>query len=159
MRFTDRFLNDNARRNRTTRQSNQTTSQNDIKEENISEFRRFIRGKSNKDNHVIYFFRKKGKQQTGFGITHQKFIKNSQGRKIKQIQLNKNPDPNDKKKAYIHPRPSFFKENQLKKTPESNWKFCKKDNALVKKLIKNFDKRTANGSKQKKKKASYDCYI
>ena len=151
MRFTDRFLNDNARRNRTTRQSNQTTSQNDIKEENISEFRRFIRGKSDKDNHVIYFFRKKGKQRTGFGITHQKFIKNSQGRKIKQIQLNKNPDPNDKKKAYIHPRPSFFKENQLKKTPEPNWKFCEKDNALVKKLINNFDKRTANGSKKKKK--------
>ena len=84
MRFTDRFLNDNAI---SVRGNNKTTSQNDIKEENISEFRRFIRGKSDKDNHVIYFFRKKGKQRTGFGITHQKFIKNSYIKRNQRINM------------------------------------------------------------------------
>ena len=145
MRFTDRFLNDNARRNRTTRQSNQTTSRNrnpgGNDPEDISEFRFYRRTNPNDPipNHPKYLFRKIGNKYLGIGITHSPTIRTRNNRTIRNIRLERSPNPRDTRTNYITPYARRFNREQLHHARLRGWSFTENDNQKVKAIIDRYD--------------------
>lgn len=71
--------------------------------------------------HPTYIYAKIGNEYKYIGITHAEI---TQG--IKNIKLDKNPNPKDKKIAYFHPKAKKDKVNKFRKK-EIGWKLSKSD--------------------------------
>lgn len=96
------------------------------KNEKRDEFR-----KNKISGHPAYIYQKVGNKYLYIGITHANITD-----KTKNIKLDKNPNPLDKKTAYIRPKSEQQKENKFSKKPFKNWKFTEKDKDKVNKVIK-----------------------
>ena len=105
--------------------------------------------------HPQYVF---GKTRSGkyksLGLTHTPDGKHS------VIPLSENPNPRDKRKAYIGTNPHTLAEKDYDPKPKKNWKFAKKDKPIVRHIIKQYKKRTNRKpknwyvNKKKKKQTS-----
>lgn len=95
------------------------------KETKRSEFR-----KNKKTEHPTYVYAKVGNEFKYIGLTHAKITDG-----VRNIKLDKNPDPNDKEDAYIRPKTEKAKTNNFKKK-EKTWKLSKSDKEKVNKVIK-----------------------
>lgn len=104
---------------------------NKKKPNNGVKFRKqFRRGKSANDGHPTYIYAKEGDEFKYIGITHSRIVKG-----IENIELEKNPNPEDTRPSYI--RPNTEKDKQTKfgrKLP--NWHFSNDDKGKVKNVIK-----------------------
>lgn len=93
-----------------------------------SSFRKFHNGKTT--GHPSYVFGEKGKEYQTIGITTKEKTNG-----VLNIPLEKNPEPNNVKKAFLRPQPINLKkgtDNDVLK----GWKFLEKDKQTVKVLIK-----------------------
>jgi len=100
---------------------------------NKAERSKFMDNKRNK--HPAYIYRKVGNNFEFIGITHSPITENT-----RNIKLTKNPNPEDKRPAYIRPTPSSDNENNFKSV-KKGWRFGKKDKELVKSIIEENDKK------------------
>ncbi len=91
----------------------------------ISEFRFNRRRK-----HPTYVFKKRGNKYHSITITHADFT-----RKKKNIELYKNPNPNDKRKAYLIPKVNVDEISVFDK-PKRRWFFDRNDKRKVKRIKK-----------------------
>ncbi len=93
------------------------------KERKRDEFRK------NKENgHPAYIYAKVGNRYKFIGITHSEITKG-----IKNIKLDKNPNPNDKKTAYARNMTEAGNTNQFK-NKEKDWKLSKADKLKIEKI-------------------------
>lgn len=97
-----------------------------------NEFRR--KNKSG-EGHPTHIYRKVGNTYEFIGITHSDVT-----RGVKNIKLDRNPNPKDKKTAYIKPTPERASTKEFHKKPEKDWKFAESDlpkvEAVKKKSVK-----------------------
>ena len=78
--------------------------------------------RKNKDTgHPSYIYQKVGRKYVYIGITHSSITNN-----VKNIKLEKNPNPNDKKEAYFRPKAGEASSNRFKKK-EQGWRLSKED--------------------------------
>ena len=114
------------------------------KKKHIDEFRK-KRTKEGK-GHAGHFFEKRGKNLLGVGLTH---ADHTDG--VKNIPLEKNPEPNpkDKRKSHVRPVLEEIEEEHLSKRLQG-WEFTEKDAAMVRELEKRL---LAEREAEKKKKA------
>ena len=83
--------------------------------------------RKNKDsNHPTYVYAKVGHRFKFLGITHSPITDN-----VENIKLEKNPNPRDKKAAYIRPKAEEANTNRFK-AKEKDWKLSKKDKERIK---------------------------
>lgn len=101
-----------------------------MKVKNQKETRRNEFRKNKITQHPAYIFAKVGKNFKFLGLTHSDTTKG-----VKNIKLDKNPNPKDKKQAYIKPIKEKEMINKFNKK-ESDWKLSKSDKEKIKKLIK-----------------------
>lgn len=95
------------------------------KEIKKDEFRR------NKENqHPAYIFARVGNEYKFLGITHSEITHGT-----KNIRLDKNPNPNDKKTAYARPQAEKQNVNRFKKK-NNNWKMSKSDKQKLRRFMK-----------------------
>lgn len=95
-------------------------------------------------NHPTYIYEKRGDNYHFIGITHSPITRNT-----RNIELEQNPNPNDKSKAYIKPTSEQAKTSLFSKKKKEGWNFNKADKKKVKQVIKNSKKnksRAANKS-------------
>lgn len=80
--------------------------------------------KRNKDSkgHPNYIYRKIGNNYEYIGTTHSPIT-----RGVKNIKLDKNPDPKDKKPAYFKPNPERASKNDFKNHVEKDMKLSESD--------------------------------
>lgn len=97
------------------------------KVQNRSEFR-----KNKKSGHPAYIYASFGNEFIYLGLTHSDVLKNG----IKCIKLEKNPNPNDEKIAYVKPFPEHLKQNKFSKQVYKNWSFTENDQKKVNKIKK-----------------------
>lgn len=99
----------------------------------MAKFRKGFRRVNNKKNkkHPAYIYAKVGDEYKFIGITHAKITDN-----IKNIPLEKNPNPKDKRPAYLRPRPDKAHKAEFGGR-YNNWNFSKKDKEKVNKIISN----------------------
>lgn len=71
--------------------------------------------------HPAYIYAKTGNIYEYIGLTHSPITDN-----VKNIRLEKNPNPKDKRVAYFRPKAESAKTNKFKKK-EIGWSFSKKD--------------------------------
>lgn len=93
-------------------------NQKEIKKD---EFRR-----NKKTQHPAYIYARVGNDYKFLGITHSEITKG-----VKNIELEQNPNPKDKKRAYIVPKPEQQKINKFK-NKNSDWKMSKSDKQKIK---------------------------
>jgi hypothetical protein len=79
--------------------------------------------------HPTYIYAKKGKNFECIGITHAEITKG-----IKNIPLEKNPDPQDAERAFIRPKTSKAPTKKFGRKLEG-WKFTENDKRKAKKII------------------------
>lgn len=89
----------------------------------------FRRGRKVNAGHPIYVFDKKDNKYHYIGITHSPI---TQG--VRNIELERNPNPRDTRKAYIRSQTDSTSEKLQTRFP--NWEFSKKDKQTVKGIIK-----------------------
>ena len=77
------------------------------KETKRDEFR-----KNKVSGHPVYIYKKVGRKYEFIGITHAEI---TQG--VRNIKLEKSPNPNDSKTSYIRPKSEQLKKNKFSKTP------------------------------------------
>ena len=94
------------------------------KETKRDEFR-----KNKVSGHPVYIYKKVGRKYEFIGITHAEI---TQG--VRNIKLEKSPNPNDSKTSYIRPKSEQLKENKFSKTPYKGWKFTDSDKSKVEKV-------------------------
>jgi len=86
--------------------------------------------------HPTYIYAKVNNEYKYIGLTHAPITKG-----VKNIKLDKNPNPKDKKSSYARNRtfkaPDDNFENKL-----NGWKFCNSDKEKIKKIIKNSKNKT-----------------
>lgn len=82
-----------------------------------------------KTQHPTYIYAKVGNEFKYIGITHSTITRN-----IKNIQLDKNPNPYDNQTAYVHPYSGMDKVNMFKKK-KNNWKMSNQDKSKLKKYF------------------------
>ena len=80
--------------------------------------------------HPVYIYAKEGNNYKFIGITHAEI---TQG--VKNIKLDKNPNPNDKRSAYAKPKPQKEKTSKFSKKLEG-WKLSGKDKTKLSKIKK-----------------------
>ncbi len=85
--------------------------------------------------HPTYIYRKVGDSFEYIGITHAKVTN-----KTNNIELCKNPDPHDKKKAYMRPKPSKDRIHKFKE-PLKGWKLNSEDREKAKRIANKKKKR------------------
>lgn len=85
-----------------------------------NEFRK--RRKGGGEGHPEHIYRKVGNTYEFIGLTHSDVT-----RGVKNIKLDKNPNPKDKKTAYIKPTPERASTSEFHKKPEKGWKFADSD--------------------------------
>ncbi len=95
------------------------------KETKKSEFR-----KNKKTEHPAYIYAKVGNKFKFLGITHADMTDG-----VKNIKLDKNPNPEDKKTAYVKTKAEKDNTNNFKKK-EVGWKLSKSDKEKINKLKK-----------------------
>lgn len=99
-----------------------------IKGNKVDEFRKLHNTDSK--GHTAYIYSKVGGNFEFIGITHGPITKG-----VKNIKLDKNPDPSDKSQAYIKPKSD--KENRRKFGKAlNNWKFADSDKVKVNDVIR-----------------------
>lgn len=93
----------------------------------LNEFRKH--GNKSSQGHPAYVFVRKGKTYNCIGITH-----SGKTRGLRNIELEKNPDPMDDEKAYLHPR---VKSDRISNFGPAlkNWKFTDNDKIQAEKII------------------------
>ncbi len=92
---------------------------------NKNEFRK------NKDSgHPNYIYAKVGNEYKFIGLTHSPITNN-----IKNIRLEKNPNPKDNRTAYFKPKAERGKVNRFNKK-QIGWYFSKRDKQLIDKYKK-----------------------
>lgn len=89
----------------------------------------FRRGRKVNAGHPVYVFDKKDDKYHYIGITHSPITKG-----VRNIELERNPNPQDKRKAYIRSQTDSTSEKLQTRFP--NWKFSEKDKKTVKGIIK-----------------------
>jgi len=108
----------------------------------INDFKRL----NNKEGHghPTYIFAKIGKVYKYIGITHAEITKG-----MRNIKLDKNPDPNDVRNSYLHSKTSEASKDDFGKSLEG-WRFCENDYKKVKDVIEgNSDKKKSKVLKKK----------
>lgn len=95
------------------------------KEHSRNEFR-----KSKVSGHPAYIYAKIGNDYKFIGLTHSPITQN-----VKNIKLEKNPNPKDTRVAYFKPIPERQKKSKFKK-PEFGWSFSEKDKKKIDKYKK-----------------------
>lgn len=101
---------------------NKTTNNKKAVERN--EFR-----KNKVSGHPVYIYKKVGRRYEFIGVTHAEI---TQG--VRNIKLERSPNPKDTKEAYIRPKSESLKENKFSKQPYKGWKFTEKDKLKVDKV-------------------------
>lgn len=94
-----------------------------------NEFRK--RRKGGGAGHPEHIYRKVGNTYVFIGITHSDVT-----RGVKNIKLDKNPNPNDSRTSYIKPTPERASTNEFHKKPEKGWKFAESDLPKVEEVKK-----------------------
>ena len=88
--------------------------------------------RKNKDSgHPAYIYEKRGKKYIFIGITHSEITQGT-----KNIKLDKNPNPKDKKSAHFLPKAEEKSANRFKKK-EVGWKLAKSDKKKADEIVKN----------------------
>lgn len=95
------------------------------KEIKKDEFRR-----NKETQHPAYIYARIGNEYKYLGVTHSEITKG-----IKNIKLDKNPNPKDKKNAYITPNSEKQQINKFKKK-NVGWKMSKTDKVKLKNYMK-----------------------
>ncbi len=90
-----------------------------------NEFRRHKKSK-----HPTHIYARVGNEFKYIGLTHAEITDG-----VKNIKLDKNPNPNDFRTAYFKPKAQKDRVNNFKK-PEKKWFFTKKDMEKIKKWEK-----------------------
>ena len=91
------------------------------KEISKNEFR-----KNKKTSHPVYIYAKVGNDYKFIGLTHSEITDG-----VKNIKLDKNPNPKDNKDSYFRPKAEKDKTNKFKKK-EQGWAFSKNDKEKIK---------------------------
>jgi hypothetical protein len=91
--------------------------------------------------HPAYIYAKVGKKYKFIGLTHAELTKD-----IKNIPLDRNPDPNDKRKSYLRPKADSQNRSTFGK-PLEGWRFGESDKPKVKKIIDESENRTPKPKK------------
>lgn len=86
--------------------------------------------KNKKNNHPSYIFARVGNDYKYLGLTHAEITDG-----IKNIKLDKNPNPKDSRPAFIKPKSEKSKTNNFKKK-QREWVLSKKDKEKISKLKK-----------------------
>lgn len=87
--------------------------------------------RKNKDNrHPAYIYAKIGNEYKYIGLTHSPITDN-----VKNIKLDKNPNPKDDRTAYIRPKSEQAKTNKFKKK-EQGWKLINSDKEKINRFKK-----------------------
>lgn len=94
------------------------------------------------EGHPTHIYKKVGKTYVFIGITHSNVT-----RGVKNIKLDKNPNPNDKQDAYIKPAPERASIRDFRNKPEKDWQFAKSDLHKVEEVKK---KQVKDSSRKKK---------
>ena len=94
----------------------------------------FRRGRKVNAGHPVYVYDKKEGKYLYIGITHSAI---TQG--MRNIELERNPNPNDDRKAYARPKTETTSDKLQTRFP--NWQFSEKDRKTVKGIIKNNKKK------------------
>ena len=95
------------------------------KESKRSEFR-----KNKTTEHPAYIFAKIGNKYKYIGLTHSEITDG-----VRNIKLDKNPNPKDKSTAYARTKTEQARTNDFKQK-EKAWKFSKSDKEEINKIIK-----------------------
>ena len=85
--------------------------------------------KNKKTEHPAYIYARVGNSYKFIGITHSPI---TQG--VKNIKLDKNPNPKDTSTAYIRPKGQIDKSSNFK-SKEKDWKLSKQDKRKVQGVI------------------------
>lgn len=99
------------------------TAKNGNKESSRNEFRKRRKGGS---GHPAYIYRKEGDKFEFIGITHSPIT-----RGVKNIKLDKNPDPADERDAYIKPAPGKRSTAEFHKKPLKGWRIADSDKPKI----------------------------
>ena len=94
----------------------------------------FRRGRKVNAGHPVYVYDKKEGKYLYIGLTHSAI---TQG--MRNIELERNPNPNDDRKAYARPKTETTSEKL--QTRYTNWNFTEKDKKKIKGIIKNNKKK------------------
>lgn len=85
--------------------------------------------RKNKINrHPVYIYAKEGNKFKFIGVTHAEI---TQG--VKNIRLDKNPNPKDDRPAFVRPKTESAKTNNFK-SKEKDWKLSKSDKQKIDKI-------------------------
>lgn len=102
--------------------------------------------------HPGYIFEKVGDEFVFLGITHSSTSREVGGKTI-NIELEKNPNPKDKKKAYIKPAPEKSRTKNFGRELR-DWKFSNADKVKVEKIKNSTNKKKSDRSRPKDTKVS-----
>ena len=88
-------------------------------------------------DHPQYIFgeTRSGKYKS-LGLTHSPDDEHS------VVPLSENPNPNDKRKAYIGTNPHTISKKDYEDKVKKKWKFVQEDKSIVRRIIKRYKKRT-----------------
>lgn len=98
------------------------------KKEKKEEFRTCFSRKAK--GHPVYIYAKVDGRYEYIGLTHAEITKG-----MKNIPLEKNPNPNDSRQSYLRPKTDNDKETMFEKKAKKDWKFSRKDKRKAKKII------------------------
>lgn len=107
------------------------------KKKNNNSFRKGFRKLDNKEvrGHPTYIYEKIGKEYKYLGLTHSSITDN-----VKNIKLEKNPNPKDSTTSYIRPKSGQANRSEFGKRL-SSWKFSDQDKKRVEKIIERNEKK------------------
>jgi hypothetical protein len=90
----------------------------------------FRRGKSTNKGHPTYIYAKEGDELKYIGLTHAEITDG-----IRNIKLERNPNPSDASASYIRPKPDKAGKTKFGRKL-TGWKFSESDKTKVKGVIK-----------------------
>ncbi|MCM1306483.1 MAG: hypothetical protein NC037_01030 [Bacteroides sp.] len=88
-----------------------------------------------RSGHPAYIYEKVGDEYKFLGITHAPITRN-----MKNIPLEQNPNPQDKRPAYIKPKSEQDKKSQFG-SRKKGWRLSKNDRATAKKITDKNDRK------------------
>ena len=102
-----------------------------------AKFRKGFRKLDNKEvkGHPTYIYAKIGNDYKFLGLTHSSITDN-----VRNIKLEKNPNPKDKRTAYVRPKAGQANRSEFGKG-FNDWKFSEQDRKRVAKIIDKNEKR------------------
>ena len=102
-----------------------------------SKFRKGFRKLDNKEvkGHPTYVYARIGKEYKFLGLTHSSITNN-----VKNIKLEKNPNPKDTRTAYVRPNAGKAIRSEFGSSL-SSWKFSEQDKKRVDKIIDKNEKK------------------